>query len=158
FAQAMRAGFIAIVLAAAPAIAEPKLEYAGTFIWDRPESYFGGWSAIEVFDGGREFIAIGDNAQFFQGEFTRDGGAIAAIPKRPIGALKDIDGVPYFRKNGEKLGDSEGIALLPDGTFAISFERDDRVLIYRGDQAIARIPDFHWLTHYRITKASKHWQ
>ena len=49
FAQAMRAGFIAIVLAAAPAIAEPKLEYAGTFIWDRPESYFGGWSAIEVF-------------------------------------------------------------------------------------------------------------
>jgi hypothetical protein len=58
-----------------------------------------------------------------------------------VGALKDIDDVPYFRKDGEKLGDSEGIALLPDGTFAILFERDDRILIYRGDEAIARVPD-----------------
>jgi hypothetical protein len=137
----MRTSFVAIALAAAPAFAEPKLEYVGTFVWDRPESYFGGWSAIEVADGGSEFIAIGDNAQIFQGKFTRDGDAIAAIPKRPIGALKDVDGVPYFQKSGVKLGDSEGIAFLPDGTFAISFERDDRIVIYRGDEAIERVPD-----------------
>ncbi|MGI9395172.1 MAG: esterase-like activity of phytase family protein, partial [Boseongicola sp.] len=137
----MRAGFVALVLAAAPAIAEPKLEHVGTFVWDRPERYFGGWSAIEVQDGGATFIAIGDNAQIFQGSFTRNGDAIAAIPKRPIGALKDLDGVPYFRKNGEKLGDSEGIVLLSDGKFAISFEREHRIFFYRGDEAIGRAPE-----------------
>ncbi len=137
----MRAGLVAIVLAAAPAIAEPKLEHVGTFVWERPESYFGGWSAIEVADNGISFVAIGDNAQILEGAFTRNGDAITAIQKRPIGALKDLDGVPYFRKGGEKLGDSEGIALLLDGTFAISFERNDRILIYRRDEAIARVPD-----------------
>lgn len=137
----MRASFVAIVLAAAPAIAEPKLEHVGTFVWDRPESYFGGWSAIAVAEDGISFVAIGDNAQIFEGKFTRNGDAITAIPKRPIGALKDLDDVPYFQKNGEKLGDSEGIALLPDGQIAISFERDDRILIYRGDEAIERVPD-----------------
>ncbi|MGI9393039.1 MAG: esterase-like activity of phytase family protein [Boseongicola sp.] len=137
----MRAGIVALGLAAAPAIAEPKLDYVGTFVWERPESYFGGWSAIEVQDGGASFIAIGDNAQIFEGSFARNGRKIAAIPKRPIGALRDIDGVPYFQKNGIKLGDSEGVALLPDGRIAISFERDHRILFYRGDEAIVRAPE-----------------
>ena len=138
----MRAGIVALALAAAPAIAEPKLEHVSTYVWERPESYFGGWSAIEVHDGGSAFIAIGDNAQIFQGKFRRTGEAIAAIPKRPIGALKDTDGVAFFQKDGEKLGDSEGIALLSDGRMAISFERDHRILIYRGDEAPVRAPVF----------------
>lgn len=141
FAKAMRAGIVALALATVPANAEPKLDYVGTFVWERTESYFGGWSAIEVRDGGATFIAIGDNAQIFEGSFTRNGDAIAAIPKRPIGALKNTDGVPYFQSDGEKLGDSEGLALLSDGRIAISFERNHRILIYRGDEVTLRVPD-----------------
>ncbi len=137
----MRAGFVAIVLAAAPAIAEPKLEHLGTFVWDRPESYFGGWSAIEVADGGNSFVAIGDNAQLYDGTFEREQGLIVAVPRRPVGALTDMDGIAYFKKGETELADSEGLALLPDGQRAISFERDHRILIYRGDAAISRVPD-----------------
>ena len=137
----MRAGLVALVLAAAPAFAEPRLEHVGTFVWERPEDYFGGWSAIEVRDGGAVFVAIGDNAQSYAGLFERKDGRIVGITRRLVGALQDIDGVPFFKKSSEKLGDSEGIALLPEGRLAISFERDDRILIYRGDTAIARAPD-----------------
>ena len=129
----MRPGLVALILAATPAAAE-RLEHIGTFVWDRPEEYFGGWSGIEVVDGGDSFIAIGDNAQLYKGSFRRDAGVIVDVPRRPVGALTDTDGVEFFRKGGDGIGDSEGLALLPDGRFAVSFERVPRILVYGGDR------------------------
>ncbi|MEM9970596.1 MAG: esterase-like activity of phytase family protein [Pseudomonadota bacterium] len=100
-------------------------------VWDRPETYFGGWSAIEVLPGGARFIAIGDNAQVFEGAFERAGGAMTGVARAPVGGLSATDGVAYFRKNAADLTDSEGLALLPGGGFAVSFERVPRVMIYR---------------------------
>ncbi|QMU58761.1 MAG: esterase-like activity of phytase family protein [Boseongicola sp.] len=140
----MRASLVALILWAMPAVAEPKLEHIGTFVWDRPEDYFGGWSAIEVLDGGDVFLAIGDNAQSYRGTLERDGDVIVGVPRRPVGALQDLDGIAFFRKpatNEKKIADSEGMALLSDGNYAVSFERNDRIFVYDGDTAFVRMPD-----------------
>jgi len=146
----MRAGLVALILAAAaaPAPAAPRVELAGRFVWERPERYFGGWSGIEVADGGQTFFAIGDNAQTCDCRFTRDAaGRITGIPRKPIGALTDTDGVALFRKHAPGLTDSEGLARLPDGSYAVSFEKVPRVLLYPpGGGPPVRLPDMPGIT------------
>lgn len=131
----MRAGLVALILAATPAASE-SLIHVGTYVWDRPERYFGGWSALEVLEGGQDFIAIGDNAQLYEGTFIREAGRITDVPRRPVGALSDTDNVPFFRKGGDDLSDSEGLALFNDGRFAVSFERNPRIIVYGGESPV----------------------
>ncbi len=126
----MRTSLVALILAATPLAAEPEFEQTSHFVWERPEDYFGGWSAIEVMDGGASFIAIGDNAQIYEGKFLRAGNRIVGVEPGPVGALVDTDGTPFFQKNIEHIGDSEGLAVLSSGRFAVSFERFPRILIY----------------------------
>ena len=126
----MRASLVALILAATPVASEPVLEHLSVYVWERPERYFGGWSAIEVAKGGMTFTAIGDNAQSYYGTFQRDGDRITGVSRGPVGALTDIDGVAFFRKGTEELNDSEGLAVFPDGRFAVSFERTSRIIVY----------------------------
>ena len=135
----MRASLVALILAAAPAAADPGLQQTSMFVWERPEPYFGGWSAIEVIEGGAAFIAIGDNAQSYRGRFEREGDRIMGVSREPIGALTDTDGVAFLRKSGEYISDSEGLTTLPDGRIAVSFERSSRILVYDGDGSPTRI-------------------
>lgn len=135
----MRANLVALILAATPVAAEPGLQQISNFVWDRPEDYFGGWSAIEVLDSGNAFIAIGDNAQVFRGNFVRENDRISDVVWAPVGALTDIDGISFFRRKIEHIGDSEGMAALPEGRFAVSFERFPRIILYDGKNAISRI-------------------
>jgi len=129
----MRASLVALILAATPVASEPVLEQLSVYVWERPERYFGGWSAIEVAKGGMTFTAIGDNAQSYYGTFQRDGDRITGVSRGPVGALTDIDGVAFFRKGTEELNDSEGLAVFPDGRFAVSFERTSRIIVYDED-------------------------
>ena len=135
----MRASLVALILAATPIAAEPGFQQISNFVWDRPEDYFGGWSAIEVTDNGTAFTAIGDNAQLFQGTFERENTQITGVDWAPVGALQGTDGVAFHRKGIEKIGDSEGVAHLPNGQFAVSFERFPRILLYDGETAMSRI-------------------
>ena len=89
-------------------------------------------------DGGETFVAIGDNAQVLDGRFQRENGRLTGVVRAPIGALQDVDGVAFFRKPQNTLGDSEGLALI-DGGYAISFERDHRVMIYRDGAVPKRV-------------------
>ena len=135
----MRASLVALILAATPVASEPVLEQLSVYVWERPERYFGGWSAIEVAKGGMTFTAIGDNAQSYYGTFQRDGDRITGVSRGPVGALTDIDGVAFFRKGTEELNDSEGLAVFPDGRFAVSFERTSRIIVYDEDALPVRI-------------------
>lgn len=135
----MRASLVALVLAAIPLAAEAEFQQISHFVWERPESFFGGWSAIEVRDDGDTFIAIGDNAQIYRGTFVRENGAIVAVKRAPIGALADTDGVAFHQKGIQNIGDSEGITFLPGDRFAVSFERFPRILLYEGRTATSRV-------------------
>ena len=125
---------IALLLSFWPAAAFAA-ELQSVFVWERPEDYFGGVSAIEVADDGMHFMAIGDNAQTLTGALRRDpDGRITGVDlDGPIGGLVGPDGVPLWRKKLRQFTDSEGLARLPDGGYAVSFENDNRVWIYPAD-------------------------
>ena len=129
----MLAGFVALT-----AHAEPRLDHLSTFVWDRPEPYFGGWSGIDVSSDGTAFFAIGDGAQTYEGTLERTDGKITGLVQRPIGALVDVDGVRIHQKKNPQLGDSEGLSTLGAG-YAISFERDHRIVLYGLSELPVRI-------------------
>lgn len=125
---------VAIILTlglAPPAFADtpPELSRAGRAVWSSADEAFGGWSAIEVFDEGRQFMALSDRGWFTLGAMTRgeNGNLVSAAP---------VDGA--FRQLKHTTGramprywdDAEGLALSPDGRIYVSFENQHRVAYY----------------------------
>lgn len=132
----MRLTFLAaLILGAAPALAEPQL--VGVFPWRMDDPAFGGWSAIHVFDGGEDFIAIGDRGVRIGGRFMRTDGRITGVTAGPVRPLPDETGAPLTGLRS----DAEGLAVAPDGRVFISFEGIARVRIEdRGDGLPERLP------------------
>lgn len=106
-----------------------EVEYIGTYVWKLPdEPDFGGFSAIEVSDDGSEFHLLSDRATLWWGKFERDGaGRIRGMLPSGNVRLKDSKGQPL--KPGYQ-GDSEGLAIGPDGRIWVSFENLVRVAMY----------------------------
>jgi hypothetical protein len=101
--------------------------FLGSFTWRMDDPRFGGFSAIEVFPNGRDFIALSDRAVFTTGRFIRNAdGRITGVAARPIQGLKGKGDV-YL--HGPRA-DSEGLALAADGSIYVSFEGAARVLHY----------------------------
>jgi hypothetical protein len=104
------------LLCAAPAVAQTTL--IGSYLWDFDDPRFGGFSAIEIAQDGRDFIAVSDRGTFAQGTITRIGDTIATITLDALEPLTGPDGQALSRA----LSDSEGLAFGPDGAFYVSFE------------------------------------
>lgn len=120
--------------AGAPAPAA-TLEYVGTFIWTGQEASFGGFSGIEISPDGSGFHALSDRAWIYWGSVERDGqGLIRGMNIAGRAHLQDSRGVPL--KPGY-LGDSEGLAVGPDGRIWVSFEGLDRLASYDDPDAPA---------------------
>jgi len=95
----------------------------GVFDWSADWDGFGGFSAIVVTDGGAGFVALSDRALLVTGQFTRDAGRITGVTLTDRAPLLDQAGNAMSRRRG----DSEGLALAPDGTLFISFEGVPRI-------------------------------
>ena len=96
------------------------LRFLGSYGWRMPdEPLFGGFSALELSDGGTAFLAISDRAAFFRGRIRRDeGGRIVGIAQvEVVHPVSDLH-IRLDRLNS----DMEGLALLDDGRFYISLE------------------------------------
>ncbi|GAA4221566.1 hypothetical protein GGQ68_000128 [Sagittula marina] len=102
------------------------VESLGTFTWPASEHGAGGFSGLELSDDGRTFIAISDRTRITEGSITRDTTRITAVSAAPTMPLLDRDGTAI----PQQLGDSEGLARLPDGRLCISFEGDHRIQCY----------------------------
>ncbi len=128
------AGLLTLPLAAKDPVPAPQPR--SEFVWTNDgEGLFGGFSAIEISSNGQTFLAISDSGAFVHGRITRDRtGRITAVK-----ALETVTGLlgPRGGQLGENDDDSEGLALLPDGTAFVSFEGPARVLRYR---AIGGVP------------------
>ena len=90
---------------------------------------FGGLSGIEILDNGNALLAVTDRGFLLRADLTRDATGAATGIKN--GVLEPLL-TPKGKALGKYQGDSEGIALRPDGTFYISFEADHRVWLYDG--------------------------
>lgn len=122
------AGALALPLLAAPLTAQPEAaEFLQSFRWQHDAPGFGGFSGLELDATGQDFVAVSDRTTLWHGQIRRDGqGRIVEIVAKPPAALRDRTGAPLSRFQG----DSEGLALAPDGTVFISFEGLHRVARY----------------------------
>lgn len=84
-------------------------------------------SGLEVLDDGR-VVAISDEADWVSGELALDErGFLTGFTNARAALMRDEHGVAFTTK---AEGDSEGLAQLPDGRFAVSFERTNLLRIY----------------------------
>lgn len=97
--------------------------YIGTWVWRGTGPAFGGWSGFEISADGTGFTALSDRGNWMSGQLIRGvGGRISGVkagPVRPLGIAP-----------GDLSRDSEGLAIAPDGSAFVSFERDARVERY----------------------------
>jgi len=98
---------------------------------------FGGFSGLEVSPDGTRLWAIGDRGTLLTARLVYDdAGRLAGLADRALAPLRDLGGTPVR----DLRADSEGLARLPGGAFAVSFERTHRVLRYPGSPA-ATLPE-----------------
>ncbi|HVK81896.1 MAG TPA: esterase-like activity of phytase family protein [Verrucomicrobiae bacterium] len=99
----------------------------GLHLQGSPDDHFGGLSGLEVLEDGR-LVAITDDGRWFEAQLMLDeSGALTGLTDARVALMRDEDGQPFENK---AVGDSEGLAQLPDGRFAVSFEQRPRILIY----------------------------
>ncbi len=122
----------AAVLLTVPMVAKdpvPAITPLSEYVWTNPgDGLFGGFSAIEMSTDGQSFAAISDAGAFVRGRFVRDaGGKITAVrPDSSTARLRDEMGDILDKDHN----DTEGLALMADGTAFVSSEGPARVLRY----------------------------
>jgi hypothetical protein len=89
---------------------------------------FGGWSSIKLDRSGRLF-AISDKGMWLSAKIVTDEktGAFRGLAELNMALMRDLEGDPL---DGKVMGDAEGLAILPDGRFAVSFEQRHRIWLY----------------------------
>ncbi|WP_166417871.1 esterase-like activity of phytase family protein [Cochlodiniinecator piscidefendens] len=97
---------------------------------------FGGFSGVEIDDGGTRFTAITDRGHLFRGNIEREDGRAVRI------TVSGDQNLPFPEHNDSDWNyvDSEGIAKLPNGRWAVSIERLHRVLILSPSGDIEYLP------------------
>ncbi|MEZ5957741.1 MAG: esterase-like activity of phytase family protein [Hyphomonadaceae bacterium] len=104
-----------------------RLAYRGGLELRSHNSMFVGLSGMEVLDGGR-LIAISDEADWIEARLQFDErGDLTGFTDVRAALMRDERGRVLATK---READSEGLAQLPDGRFAVSFERTHMVRIY----------------------------
>ena len=88
---------------------------------------FGGLSDLRVGPDGA-LTAVSDEGRLLRARLTFDSqGRLDGLGDARMTPLAGLDGQPV---QGKTEGDSEGLALWPNGDLMVSFERDHRVWIY----------------------------
>lgn len=118
----MRNHIVALTLALGAAAASAEtLEVIGVYEWET-ESVVGA-SGLEVSEDGSRFVAVGDQGWWIDGRFERQGAQITGIAEFDIQPIRGQDGLPVSARRIGDWSDAEGLALAPDGTAWVSFER-----------------------------------
>ena len=147
-------GLGACVLAPASGGSPNRAVHLGTFVWDEGWEGFGGFSALELSPDGRDFTMLSDRALVVTGHFLRDdGGAVTGVETTARERVLDPGGnrLPRLR------GDSEGLAITPDGTVYLSLEGEVRVRVQARDglppALLPTHPDFGRMRQNRALEA-----
>ncbi|KFE34784.1 esterase-like activity of phytase family protein [Thioclava atlantica] len=116
----------------------PRAEFLQSYHWQMPDvSVFGGFSGLELAPDGRDFVTQSDRSTIWRGALERDG-------RGRITGVRVTEGPNWLHSSKGKvltrhLGDSEGLALAPDGSVYISFEGLARVSHYPRDGGPAEL-------------------
>ncbi|MDX2238341.1 MAG: esterase-like activity of phytase family protein [Hyphomonadaceae bacterium] len=103
------------------------LAFAGGVELASDDPDFGGLSALEITEDGALY-AVTDEGGWFSAQIHLDAeGRLDGVTGPRFGALRDENGA-LFPTKPER--DAEGLALLPDGRFAVSFEHSQSIRLY----------------------------
>ncbi len=115
-------------------IDEPSATRIGKLIWRGGISMlgnsrnFGGWSDLVVSPDNRTLTSISDVGSWFTATIERDDkGNLKGLANGRIGPLRDLSGKPLVDKS---WADAEGMALMADGSWLVSFEGHHRIWHY----------------------------
>jgi len=107
----------------------------GSFTWRHSANWFGGFSALHVSDNGQHMIALSDRAVLLKARILRRGDQITGIRVQNRWSVLSSQG----RQLPGYAGDSEGLAIAPQGGFYVSFEGVHRVAHYANPGGKARV-------------------
>ena len=114
---------LAVLCGAVPALAEPVLREVANVTWQHPEPWFGGFSAIEVAEGGASATLLTDRGSLVTAALIRRDGTLSD--------LRLLTRKPLRRLSGAKLRgserDAEGLAIARNGRAFVSYEFRDHV-------------------------------
>jgi len=107
--------------------------YAGGLQLTSPDSSrLHGLSDVFVRPDG-SLVAISDDGDRFEARLALDGDhRLVGLTDARLFALVGEDSQPLSSR-GKAEADAEGLAVLPDGSALVSFERDHRILLYPAD-------------------------
>jgi hypothetical protein len=117
-----------------------RLHWLGGLEIDSRDPRFGGYSALEVTAEGRECLALSDRGDWIRlaPHYGREG-ELSGVSILEFGSLALEAGAPSREKSDR---DAEGLAVLPDGRWLVSFEGRHRILVYpSGPEGLARTPE-----------------
>lgn len=104
-----------------------RLRFRGGVELSSGDPVFGGLSGIEVLDDNR-VVAISDNGDWFEWRLVLDeSGALVGVEGMRTAFMRNENGDPFPNKAS---GDSEDLAQLADGRFAVSFEQTQSIRLY----------------------------
>jgi hypothetical protein len=104
-----------------------ELDYRGGIALRSTEPRFGGFSAIHISTDGATLLAISDRGAWLRLGLRYDkAGRLVGAAQAEMGALIGENGAPFKGTDG----DAEALAVLPDGSMLVAFERRHRILHY----------------------------
>lgn len=127
----MRRRALALILAAAvlpQSLLAEALVLDARLFWNIPVAQ--GLSGIEVDDKGDAFVAVSDRGWLLEGRIAREDDRASDILLQTVTAIQGQDGLPVAARRVGDWSDAEGLAIAPDGTRWIGFERWSRVARY----------------------------
>ena len=102
-----------------------KLEFRGGLHLTSDDPRFGGFSALSVSGDGTRLMAISDQGGWLTAHLGYDErGDLANVTDARIGVLHSPSGRPL---EGKEFQDAESMAVLPDGSVMVGFERHHRL-------------------------------
>ena len=104
-----------------------ELEFRGGIALRSIDPRFGGFSGIKISTDGRSLLAISDRGSWLTLDLRYDrAGRLIGAANAEIGALIGEDGQALSGLEA----DAEALAVLPDGSMLVAFERNHRILHY----------------------------
>ncbi|UWQ53597.1 esterase-like activity of phytase family protein [Leisingera caerulea] len=125
----------AFALSRPAAAVAPKAQYLGSYTWKLKQPWFGGFSALKLSEGGTVMTVLSDRATLVTTRIQRSHGAISGVTAQRAHGLRASTG----KVLRGFAGDSEGLAVSPDGSRYISFEGPARVVRYRRPEGRAKV-------------------
>lgn len=114
-----------------------RLRYRGGVHLTSDDERFGGFSSMRLSRDGTRLTLVSDEGSWLTGRIVHDGDSLGGLADVEMGPLVDPEGRALQEKDNR---DAESLAVLPDGSFVVGFERQHRLWRYTNDRGRMRGP------------------